>query len=254
MEDTLSLRIARTLALAVVFAAATAMAAQAANRPTSQSVLPDSEIAKLVQHRLDEKGIRGLHVAAKDEVVSLSGQVPSLWVEQQAVKAARETDDVRSVVNGLSVMRGESDQAVARDVARKIRHYVFYTIFDNVDIAVKNGAVTLTGAVTMPYQSSEIANLAAHVSGVQQVVNRIQALPVSPYDDQLRYRIASKIYRNPDFWNYGLNPAPPIHIVVDNGRVTLAGAVNSNMDKIEAGMIARSTFGVFSVDNELQIG
>jgi threonine dehydrogenase-like Zn-dependent dehydrogenase len=39
----------------------------------------------------------------------------------------------------------------------------------------------------------------------------------------------------------------------DNGRVTLAGAVGSKMDKTEAGMIARSTFGVFSVDNELKV-
>jgi len=247
-------RIARTLVLAIIGVASITTAALAQKRPDAQSTLPDAEILNLVQHALGEKNIRGLQVAVKDEVVTLTGQVPSLWAEQQAIKTARKTNDVRQVVDRLSVVRGESDQVVARDVARKIHRYVFYTIFDNVDIAVKNGVVTLTGAVTMPYRASEIANLVAHVSGVQQVRNQIMALPVSPYDDQLRYRIASKIYRNPDFWNYALNPAPPIHIVVDNGHVTLAGAVGSKMDKIEAGMIASSTFGVFSVDNELHVG
>jgi hypothetical protein len=44
-----------------------------------------------------------------------------------------------------------------------------------------------------------------------------------------------------------------IHIVVENGNVTLTGVVDSDMDLAIAGMRANSVPGVFSVDNELQV-
>ena len=45
----------------------------------------------------------------------------------------------------------------------------------------------------------------------------------------------------------------PIRIVVDNGHVTLVGAVNSAMDKQIAGMRAGQLFGAFSVENKLEV-
>jgi hypothetical protein len=74
---------------------------------------------------------------------------------------------------------------------------VFYTIYDNVEGAVHDGVVTLTGKVTMPYKAPEIGDLVARVPGVQEVDNRISTLPVSGFDDQLRIAIASQIYRDP---------------------------------------------------------
>jgi len=86
---------------------------------------------------------------------------------------------------------------------------------------------------------------------VTTIVNKIGVLPVSQWDDQLRYRIARAIYGNANFWNYAASANPPIHIVVENGRVTLTGVVQSNVEK----MLARSLVtqdGVFSVTNKLQ--
>ncbi len=226
MQMTLNLSIGRVLAVTMMLAASAATAR--AQQPAR--VLPDAQIAAHVMHRLAEKQIGGVEVSVSNQVVTLTGQVPSLWAEQQAIDTSRKADDVRQVVNRMHVMRAESDKIVAHDVARQIRHYVFYTIFDNVDIAVSNGDVVLTGAVTQPWRSAEIANLVTRVPGVQEVSNKITTLPVSQFDDQLRYRLASKIYGNPQFWNYAIGSNPPIHIVVDNGHVTLAGAVGSRMD------------------------
>ncbi len=69
-----------------------------------------------------------------------------------------------------------------------------------------------------------------------QVVNHVKVLPVSQFDDQLRYRIARAIYGNSNFWNYAIMANPPIHIVVEHGRVTLTGVVQSEVDR----MLARS--------------
>jgi osmotically-inducible protein OsmY len=105
----------------------------------------------------------------------------------------------------------------------------------------------------MPYKASEIGDLVSRVPGVREVDNRISTLPVSTFDDQLRVTIASQIYRDPLFSNYAIQVNPPIHIVVENGHVTLTGVVNSEVERRKAEMVARTTFGVFSVDNQLRL-
>jgi len=91
----------------------------------------------------------------------------------------------------------------------------------------------------------------AKVDGVKGVNNKIEALPLSLFDSQLRYRIARAIYWNPDFQSYAALANPPIHIVVDRGRVTLTGVVNSEVDKLLAKSLA-SFSGAFSVKSELR--
>jgi len=138
-------------------------------------------------------------------------------------------------------------------VAQRLRRYVFFTIFDDADIEVDDGAVTLTGRVTMPYKAEAFADLAAHVPGVQEVRNEVRTLPVSIYDDQLRYAIGRQIYGDPLFTNYAIQPNPPIHILVEHGAVTLTGVVNSEVERRKADAIARGTFGVMSVTNRLRV-
>jgi len=105
--------------------------------------------------------------------------------------------------------------------------------------------------VTMPYKRDDIGKLVARVDGVNQVRNDIKVLPVSPNDDQLRYRIARAIYDNPQFSNYAIGPNPPIHIIVERGHVTLAGVVNNDSDKVIARMLAHQ-FPAMSVQNNLK--
>jgi hyperosmotically inducible protein len=138
-----------------------------------------------------------------------------------------------------------------RAVQREVLRYPHFTIFDSVNAQVENGVVTLTGKVTMPYKRSEIERRVSRLTGIGEVHNRIEVLPVSQFDDQLRYRIARAIYSNPHFVGYGSQVNPPIHIIVDRGRVTLEGVVNSNVDRMLARSIA-SSFISFDVKNELK--
>jgi hyperosmotically inducible periplasmic protein len=50
-----------------------------------------------------------------------------------------------------------------------------------------------------------------------------------------------------------LRAVPPIHIIVDEGHVTLEGVVSKQMDKQVAEMQAKSVPNVFSVTNNLQV-
>lgn len=143
------------------------------------------------------------------------------------------------------------DLQVLNDISNTVNNYAYFTIFDDINAEVDHGLVTLTGKVTMPYKRNDIEKRVAKVDGVQRVVNRIGVLPVSQFDDDLRFRIARSIYGNSNFWNYAILANPPIHIVVDHGHVTLTGVVQSNVDR----MLARSLvtqFGVMSVKNELK--
>jgi hyperosmotically inducible periplasmic protein len=146
---------------------------------------------------------------------------------------------------------GPEHLQVFRAVQRQVLNYVYFTIFDNVEAQIDNGVVTLTGKVTMPFKSTDIAKRVARVEGVTAVRNRIQALPVSQFDDDLRVRLARAIYGHSNFIGYGSQANPPIHIIVDRGRVTLEGVVNSEVDRMLARSIAGS-FLAFEVKNELK--
>jgi osmotically-inducible protein OsmY len=143
------------------------------------------------------------------------------------------------------------DFQVLKDVATSVDRYTQFTIFDDVSASVKDGVVTLTGKVTMPYKRDDIEKRVAKVNGVVTVRDEITVLPVSQFDDELRYRIARSIYGHSNFWNYAIMANPPIHIVVEHGRVTLTGVVGSEVDRMLARSLA-SQFGAFSVTNALK--
>jgi hyperosmotically inducible periplasmic protein len=143
------------------------------------------------------------------------------------------------------------DFQVFKDVASSVERYAQFTIFDDISAEVKDGIVTLTGRVTMPYKREDIAKRIAKVAGVRQVQDHIDVLPVSQWDDDLRSQIAGAIYNNSNFWNYAAMANPPIHVIVEHGQVTLTGVVQSNVDRMLAQSLA-TRFGAFSVKNELK--
>jgi hyperosmotically inducible protein len=140
---------------------------------------------------------------------------------------------------------------VFRDVQTQVLRYPHYTIFDSVNAEIDNGVVVLTGKVTMPYKRSAIEKRISKVEGVATVENRLEVLPVSQFDNELRYRIARAIYSNPHFYGYLSMVNPPIHVIVDRGHVTLEGVVNNEVDRMLARSIA-SSFISFELKNELK--
>jgi osmotically-inducible protein OsmY len=211
----------------------------------------DEQIQTIVNHDLTDKQIETVHVEVHDGIVTLTGQVKSAWERDTAIEIARNVHDVKDVKSELTVMTGESDSSLAYRLGATIDYNVFNTMFDTVSGTVKDGVVTLTGWVTMGYKAQEIAKSVSKVPGIKEVHDEIKVLPASPNDDQLRAQLASAIYNEmPELANQRV---PPIRIIVNNGRVTLVGVVRNKIDRIRAEHAARGMFGVFSVDNQLQI-
>lgn len=143
------------------------------------------------------------------------------------------------------------DVRLAEDIGRSIISYTRLTIFDDINATVENGMVVLTGKVTMPYKKTDMEKRIAKIDGVRGVRNDISVLPVSRFDDELRYRVSRAIYGNSSFWNYAAMANPPIHIIVEGGHVTLAGVVNSNVERMLARSLATG-LGELSVTNALK--
>jgi hyperosmotically inducible protein len=143
------------------------------------------------------------------------------------------------------------DFQLAKDIAAAVQRYSQFTIFDDVSANVNDGFVTLTGKVTMPYKRDDIEKRIGKVDGVRGFADQISVLPVSQFDDELRYRIARSIYNNANFWSYAMMANPPIHIVVEHGRVTLTGVVQSGVDRALARSLA-TQFGALSITNDLK--
>lgn len=143
-------------------------------------------------------------------------------------------------------------------VVREVRHELillpFYSVFDNLDYKVNGAVVTLMGQVTRPTLKSDAENVVRTIEGVKKVINDIEVLPPSPNDDRIRIAVFRKLYDfDSPLFRYSQGAILPVHIVVDNGHVTLVGAVNSQSDKEIAGMRANQVPGVFSVKNDLAV-
>lgn len=152
-------------------------------------------------------------------------------------------------------LNGPADEA---NIAQQVRHQLlmlpYYTIFDDLGFQVNGGTVILTGEVTNPVLKSDAENVVKRVEGVTNVVNKIEVLPVSPMDWDIRRAVARAIYGDPTLsTRYGFQSLPSIHIIVKNGHVRLEGVVANQMDKQIAGTRANTVPNVFSVENDLQV-
>jgi hyperosmotically inducible protein len=128
--------------------------------------------------------------------------------------------------------------ALEKGVRHEILMYSKYTLWDDISFRIDNGNVSLLGAVSQPYKKTELERIVQRIPGVASVTNEMKVLPLSPQDDRLRLQVARAIYRDPMLSRYGMGAVPSIHIIVDNGHVTLTGAVNNTVDKQVAGMRA----------------
>jgi hyperosmotically inducible protein len=143
------------------------------------------------------------------------------------------------------------DLRIRQEVRKELVTLPYYNLFDTLSYQVDGDTVTLTGKVTRPTLKSSAENVVKNIEGVNTVNNQIQVLPLSPNDDQLRRALYQSIYGHSVLQTLAIRAVPPIHIIVENGNVTLEGYVANSMQKNIAGIQANSVAGVFSVTNHL---
>lgn len=198
--------------------------------------------------------------------------------------------DVRASGQEVEVAESETTRVVRKELAA----LPDYGVFDLLTFQVnEKGLVSLGGYVHQASLSGAAEKAVKRIDGVREVQNKIEVLPVSTVDDELRLELYREIYREsyasrhgtadsplgasrPRFspWGPGYRRQDPlrppiwsgrpfpgteslgdyaIHIIVRNGKVLLAGVVDSQADKTAAGLKASGVFGVRKVENELQV-
>ncbi len=139
-------------------------------------------------------------------------------------------------------------------LAKSVRHELvmlpFYSLFDNLSFRIEGNQVTLLGEVTRPTLKTSAERVVRDIPGVSKVVNQIEVLPLSSFDNRIRWAVLRALYRQPSLQRYALGALPSIHIIVKNGDVTLEGVVSNQMDKNLAFLYANGVPGVFSVTNQ----
>jgi hyperosmotically inducible protein len=148
-------------------------------------------------------------------------------------------------------------QTPGSGLERELRHELvmlpYYSVFDNLAYQVNDGTVILTGKVTKPVLKDDAERVVKRIEGVERVENRIEVLPLSPFDDRIRVAAFRAIYGTPALNRYAHQAIPPIHIIVEHGNITLEGVVANDMDCNLAYMKARQVHGAFSVTNHLRV-
>ena len=185
------------------------------------------------------------------------------------------------IAGGRPALSADSKSTV-EEIRKELMQLPYYGVFDYLAFSYDKGAVTLVGYAYHPGLKQDAVRAVKRAPGVDQVIDKIEELPVSQFDDELRWRTYYAIYRDPFLSRYapgggllwghrhpfstgfhsfggtrfpGMEPLGdfPIHIIVKGGKITLLGVVDNESDKTVAGMRAREVPGALGVENELVV-
>jgi osmotically-inducible protein OsmY len=146
--------------------------------------------------------------------------------------------------------------AISNQVQHNLAMLPWYGVFDNLEYQVNGTEVILSGVVISEHATTkeDAGKFVKSIPGVTKVVNNIEVLPPSPFDNQIRRAEYRTVFSQADLGRYTMGAIPQVHIIVKNGHVSLEGVVMNQMDKNMAGIVANTVPGVFSVENNLRIG
>lgn len=175
----------------------------------------------------------------------------------------------------------EDTLRIVQEVRKQLLSLTNYSVFDWITFGIQGKTLVLKGYASRPIVKEEAGRAVKNIEGITSVDNQIQVLPLSPNDDRIRASVYNRIYTQPALRKYNANQGslasamgpggrsfglmaggitnnPPlgfhaIHIIVNNGHVTLYGVVLNKADAEMAGIQANSAPGAFSASNELII-
>jgi osmotically-inducible protein OsmY len=240
-------RLVVSLAATVLLGAA--LPARAADRD-------DASIQKSVEARLEKQKLAQageINVSVSGGQVTLTGAVTTVAAQREAVKLARkESKVVESRIQVLPEERPDAD--IRKDVRSAVLRYPNLTVFDSVEYGVENGVVLLRGSMQQPWKKDGVLDVVTRIPGVREVRDEMAVQSLSFFDASLRRQLYRQIYGSGGaiLSSFAGMAVPPVRIVVDKGKVTLTGYVNSNVERQVIGNVARQTLA-FDVDNRIQI-
>ncbi|MFM9903323.1 MAG: BON domain-containing protein [Pyrinomonadaceae bacterium] len=146
-----------------------------------------------------------------------------------------------------------AEKTVEQKVYKEILKLPRYGVFDFISFQVNGSTVTLTGKVYSLGTKGQAARYVKDIAGVSTVINNIEELPLSSFDDQIR-REALRTFARHGLYRYFWETRPDVRIIVENGRITLEGYVANSGDYNTLNILANGVSNVFRVQNNLIVG
>ena len=140
-----------------------------------------------------------------------------------------------------------------RAVFKQLIRLPYYGVFDHIAYKLDGDTVTLVGKVAVAINKNDAGRAVKRVPGVGHVINNIEVLPPSPFDDSIRRRTFRTLARSGGLFRYFQGANPSVRIVVDRGHVELEGYVANRGDYNTMNILANGVSDVFSVKNHLII-
>lgn len=154
----------------------------------------------------------------------------------------------------VNIVAGKnSAQGIERQVYKQIVKLPYYGVFDNIAFRVDGDTVTLFGKVMQPTTRKSAERVVEKIAGVENVVNNIEVLPLSNFDDSLRIRTLQTLQNGGALGRYFVGINPSVKIIVERGNITLEGYVANRGDYNLANILTRGVTGAFGVTNNLII-
>lgn len=215
-------------------------------------MISDSEIKKNVEAELqwDPDIVNAdISVSVKKGVVALAGFVTNYPKKFQAENDAKHVIGVTGVANDIEVrlpnIDKRPDPEIARDAISAIQNQL-PTAYGNLKVLVRDGWVTLEGAMEWNYQREKAENAVHHLQGVIGVINSIHIKPkASPIE--IKRKIEEAFKRSAEI------DANNIIVETSGGEVTLKGSVHTWFERKEAERAAWSAPGVTKVQDKISI-
>lgn len=158
-----------------------------------------------------------------------------------------------AVLSGTTIKAQVTQDQMVQNIRSALIKLPYYGVYDYLEFSINGRTVTLKGYASRPSLKNDAQAAVKDVKGVEEVVNNVEVLPLSPNDDRIRRTVYNAVYGTPALQRYGIGANPPIHIIVKNGNVRLEGVVSNENDKNIAGMQAQGVGGTFKVKNDLRI-
>lgn len=243
----------------------------------------DQEIAKQVKDKLSSgwfsKGYDQVNVQVNNGNVLLQGTVPSWDDKEKLEKEIRSIDGVRGIAFRLNVQdaeksdnRTDNDQDIEKRVRDALSSGWFAKGYDQVDVNVNNGTVTLQGFVSSQEDKDKVEQEVRKIDGVKNVNNQLniqekasnlsfndeqdfsskKTYSSKPFtnvsDQQLAQKIQDKL--KPGWFSPGFDQ---VTADVNNGIVTLHGSVKTWADKEKLEKDIRNMTGVAQLNSSLDV-